>query len=215
MGIGFHRVRQSPEFIESENSQFRRTNRVAGWGILAFAILALNSLFISSFVPSSFTVAFAKIAALVAALFYGAFFFGIGHFGWDLRSPKVLEAMHRNRIAATPYLRVPLMACVMGGFAWMGFSAALPWALNAVFGKVGTMDVVIGGWQDSFYGARSGQQCARPTIAGVPFMMLGRNALCVGNDHAAADFPVGAKMVLYGRVSVFGIDPNRYHCCTR
>jgi hypothetical protein len=175
----------------------------------------MTSVFISSFVPSPFTVALAKIAALLAAVFYGAFFFGIGHFGWDFRNPKVLEAMRSNRILATTYLRVPLMACMMGGFAWMGFSAALPWALNGVFGKVGTLEVVIGGWQDSFYGARSGKQCARPTIAGVPFMMLGRNALCVGNHHTAADFPVGATMVLYGRVSIFGIDPNRYYCCTR
>ena len=190
-------------------------NTAVAWATLVIAVLGLTSLLFSSFVPSPFTVSFAKGAALVAALFYGLFFLGIGRFGWDRRNPKLVEMMRKKGALASAWFRVPFMACVMGGMAWVGFSSGLPWALNGVFGKSGSTEIVIGGWENSRLAGKFSRQCARPTAAGVPFMMLGRNALCVGSKHTAADFPVGAKMTLYGPVSVFGIDPATYRCCTR
>jgi hypothetical protein len=193
----------------------RTLNTAVAWGTLVLAVLGLTSLLFSSFVPSAFTVSFAKGGALIAALFYGLFFLGIGRFGWNRRNPRLVEMMRNKRVLASAWFRVPFMACVMGGMAWTGFSSGLPWALNAVFGKAGSTDIVIDGWENSHLAGKFSRQCARPTAAGVPFMMLGRNALCVGSKQTAADFPVGAKMTLYGQLSVFGIDPARYRCCSR
>ena len=108
------------------------------------------------------------------------------------------------------YVRAPFMAVVFAGFAWMSFSNLLPLALTAIVGKQGSMAVVVKGWERASFSLRSGSSCARPTPYGVPFWMLGRNALCVGDQHSESDFPRGSTLLLLGRASALGIIPDRY-----
>jgi hypothetical protein len=166
------------------------------------------SLYASNFVPSGLTVASARWLATCTGVFYGAFFIGIGDFGWSRNNPKVAAIMQTGGAIARWYVRVPLMALLYFGFAWMSFSSALPWMLNGVIGSDKSMTVEIDGWQDTFW-SRAGRQCARPTLRGIPFGMVGHRALCAPNQDKSK-FKVGAAMVLYGRASAFGISPERY-----
>jgi hypothetical protein len=176
--------------------------------MLAFPAMGMLSIFVSTFVPSALTVACARCLAICTGVFYGVFFIGIREFGWDMNNPKVAAVMQTGGSIAKWYVRVPLMALVYFGFAWLSFSSALPWMLNAVLGSDNSTTVVIDGWQDASW-SRAGKQCARPSLRGIPFGMLGGGALCVPNQNKSK-FKAGASMVLYGRVSVFGISAERY-----
>jgi hypothetical protein len=193
----------------------RRLNQMAAGGMLVLSLGGLVSLFASNFVPSHMTVQIAKSAALLAGLFYGLFFLGIGHFGWDESNPRVTVAIEQNPKATKVYIRVPLMLAVSAGFAWMSFSTVFPWALNAAIGRPGTMIVIVDGWQNAFYGSRVGHSCAKPTLRGIPFMMMGRYALCVGDQHKPSDFLRGTSLSLMGRVSALGIAPDHYRVISR
>lgn len=193
----------------------RRVNLAASCGIVILLLGGLASLYASSFVPSQLTVRITKAAAVLVGLFYGVFFLGVGHFGWDESNPKVRAAIQQSPRMAKAYIRVPLMAMVFAGSAWMSFSSAFPWALTAAIGTHGSMPVVVNGWQDSFYGSRAGHSCAKPTLHGVPFMMMGRHALCVGDQYKPSDFPPGTSLSLIGRVSLFGIIPDHYRVISR
>ena len=186
----------------------RYLNLAAAVGLLAFPVLGMLSLFFSNFVPSALTVACARWLAICTGVFYGLFFIGIGEFGWDINNPKVATVMQTGGASARWYVRVPLMALVYFGFAWASFSTALPWMANGVLGSDKSMTVEIDGWQDANW-SRAGRQCARPTLRGIPFGMLGRRAICVP-DPNKAKFKAGTSMVLYGRASAFGISPERY-----
>lgn len=188
----------------------RRLNQIAAGGMVLLLVGGLLSLFASNFVPSHMTVQMAKSAALLGGLFYGLFFIGIGHFGWDETNPKVRAAMQQNPKLGKAYIRVPLTAAAFAGFAWLSFSNGLPWALNAAIGRRGAMTVIVDGWQNAFYSSRVGHSCARPTLRGIPFMMVGRYALCVGDQHKPSDFPPGTSLYLIGRVSALGIAPDHY-----
>ena len=168
------------------------------------------SLFASNFVPSHLTVLLTMAASVLVGVFYAAFFLGVGHFGWDLSNPRVRAAIEQSPKLSKVYVRIPLMTMVFAGAAWLSFSNALPWALTAAVGRRGSMTVVVSGWQDAFYSARAGHSCARPTLRGVPFMMVGRYALCVGDQFKRADFPPGTSLSLIGRVSSLGIVPDHY-----
>jgi hypothetical protein len=186
----------------------RCLNLAAAVGMLAFPVLGMLSLFGSNFVPSPLTVACARWLAICTGVFYGAFFIGIREFGWNINNPKVAAAMQTGGASARWYVRVPLMAVVYFGFAWASFSTALPWMVNGVLGSDKSMTVEIDGWQDANW-SRAGMQCARPTLRGIPFGMLGRRAICVP-DPNKSKFKAGASMVLYGRGSAFGISPKSY-----
>lgn len=188
----------------------RRVNLAASWIMVILILGGLASLHASSFVPSHLTVLITKAAAILAGLFYGVFFLGVGHFGWDRSNPKIRAAIQQSPKVAKAYIRVPLMAMVFAGSAWLSFSSAFPWALTAAIGGHGSMTVVVAGWQDAFYSPRAGHSCAKPTLRDVPFMMMGRYALCVGDQYKQADFPPGTSLSLIGRVSPFGIIPDRY-----
>jgi hypothetical protein len=190
-------------------------NTVASGGMLALIAGALASLFASNFVPSHLIVQITKAASILAGLFYATFFFGIGHFGWDQSNPKVRAAIQQSPKIAKIYVRVPLMAMVFAGAAWMAFSNAYPWALTAALGARGSMTVMVSGWQDAFYSPRSGHSCAKPTLRDVPFMMMGRYALCVGDQFRRSDFPPGTSLSLIGRVSTLGVIPDHYRVISR
>jgi hypothetical protein len=176
--------------------------------MLAFPVLGMLSLFGSNFVPSAMTVACARCLAIGTGLFYGVFFIGIREFGWNSNNPGVAAVMREGGATAKWYVRAPSMALVYFGFAWASFSSALPWMLNGVLGTDKSMTVEIDGWQDANW-SRAGIQCARPTLRGIPFGMLGRRAICVPEPNKAK-FKAGATMILYGRASAFGISPERY-----
>jgi len=186
----------------------RYFNLAAAAGMLAFPILGMLSLFFSNFVPSPLTVACARCLAICTGVFYGLFFIGIKEFGWNTNNPKVAAIMQTGGANAKWYVRVPLMALVYFGFAWASFSSALPWMVNGVLGSDKSMTVEIDGWQDANW-SRAGRQCARPTLRGIPFGMLGRRAICVPDPNKST-FKAGASMVLYGRGSAFGISPKSY-----
>lgn len=192
----------------------RRLNLIAGWGMAALIFSGFVSVVASDFVPSHLTVQLTKIASILVGLFCGVFFLGVGHFGWDKANPKVRAAMQQSPRLAHAYVRVPLMAGVLAGFTWMSFSNVLPWAATAVIGRRGTMTVIVDGWQGEFY-SRSGRSCAKPTLRGVPFMMMGRYALCVGDQYKQSDFPPGTSLVLIGRVSLLGVMPDHYRVVSR
>jgi hypothetical protein len=191
----------------------RSLNLAGALGMLALPIMGLLSVFLSDFVPSALTVAYARVLAIGTGAFYGLFFVGIGHFGWDTNNPGVAAVMQSRSSLAKCYVRVPLTALVFFGFAWMSLSSALPWMINAVLGSDNSITVVIDGWQNTSW-SRAGSQCARPTLRGVPFGMLGRGALCVPYQERIK-FKAGASMTLYGRSSVFGISPTRYRLLDR
>lgn len=193
----------------------RRLNTAASCGMLVLIAGGLVSLFASNFVPSPVTVRITLAASILVGLFYGVFFFGVGHFGWDKSNPKVRAAIQRSPRMAKAYLRVPLMALVFAGSAWVSFSNVFPWALTAAIGGSGSMTVVVDGWQDAFYSVRAGHSCARPTLRDVPFMTMGRYALCVGDQFRRSDFPPGTSLSLIGRVSSLGIVPYRYRVISR
>ena len=193
----------------------RRMNLAASCGIVILILGGLASLYGSSFVPSHLTVQLTKAMAILVGLFYAAFFLGVGHFGWDESNPKVRAAIQQSPKVAKAYIRVPLMALVLAGAAWMSFSSAFPWALTAAGGRDGSMTVVVDGWQDAFYSSRAGHSCAKPTLHGVPFMMMGRYALCVGDQYNQSDFPPGTSLALFGRVSALGIIPDHYRVVSR
>ena len=186
---------------------------VASVGLLAFPILGMVSIYVSNFVPSASTVACARWLAICTGIFYGVFFIGIGEFGWSLNNPRVAATMQTGGAIARWYVRVPLMAVVYFGFAWASFSSALPWMFNAVLGSDRSITVEIDGWQDASW-SRAGRQCARPTLRGIPFGMLGRRAICVP-DLDKSKFKAGTSMVLYGRASALGISPDRYRIISR
>jgi hypothetical protein len=191
----------------------RYLNVAAAVGIAAFAALTVLSLYVSNFVPSGLTVACARWLAICTGVFYGAFFIGIGDFGWSRNNPKVATIMRSGGAIARWYVRVPVMALVYFGFAWASFASALPWMLNGVLGSDNSMTVEIDGWHDAVW-SRAGIQCARPTLRGIPFGMLGGRALCEWNPDKSK-FSAGASMVLYGRASAFGISPERYRILGR
>lgn len=193
----------------------QRLNLAASWGMAILVVAGFASLFASSFVPSHLTVQLTKTLAILVGLFYGVFFLGVGHFGWDKSNPKIGAAIQQNPNIARAHIRVPLMAVVFAGSAWMSFSNVFPWALTAATGRRGSMIVVVDGWQDAFYSLRVGHSCAKPTLRDVPFMMIGRYALCVGDQHEQSDFPPGTSLSLIGRVSPFGIIPDRYQVVSR
>jgi hypothetical protein len=146
-------------------------------------------LFYSDFVPSPLTVTMTPILASVVGLFYGVFFVGVGGFGWNSRRPEIVAYSHEHPAMAKPYIRAPFMSLVFFMFAWLSFAAAVPYALNLVVGREGTMSVVIGGWEAWSYSLKSGTSCARPTLQGVPFFMLGRRALCAPQSRGKDSFP--------------------------
>jgi hypothetical protein len=185
-------------------------NRAFGWGMLGLSISGLYSIFLSNFVPAPTTVSVAKVLTSVVGLSYAVFFVGFEQFGWDPQNPKVMAAVAQRPILGKVYVRAPFMAAVFAGFAWMSFSNVLPLALTAIVGKQGSMAVVVKGWERASFSLRSGSSCARPTLDGVPFGMLGRNALCVGDQHSESDVPPGGTLLLLGRVSALGIIPDRY-----
>jgi hypothetical protein len=178
--------------------------------MLGLSITGLYSIFLSNFVPAPTTVSVAKVLTSVVGLSYAVFFVGFEQFGWDPQNPKVMAAVAQRPILGKVYVRAPFMAAVFAGFAWMSFSNVLPLALTAIVGKQGSMAVVVKGWERASFSLRSGSSCARPTLDGVPFGMLGRNALCVGDQHSESDFPPGGTLLLLGRVSALGIIPDRY-----
>lgn len=188
----------------------RRLNVATSWGMLVLPIMGMFSLFYSDFVPSPLTVTMTQILASVVGLFYGVFFVGLGGFGWNSRKPEIVAYSHEHPAMAKPYIRAPFMSLVFFMFAWLSFAAAVPYALNLVVGREGTMSVVIGGWEDWSYSLKSGTSCARPTLQGVPFFMLGRRALCVPQSRGKDSFPKGTSMILMGRVSALGISPTRF-----
>jgi hypothetical protein len=200
--------------ITSANPIIRRVNTLAGWGILALAVMGLISLYGNNFVPSPAIVHVTELLTVAAGLFYAIFFLGVGRFGWDTQNPKVIAATQQLPLISKAYIRVPLMFLVLAGFAWMSFSNALPWALNAAIGQEGAMTVVVRGWQPAFY-ARFRHYCAKPTIEHVPFGMLGRRSLCVGDQHKSSEFPPGTVLSLSGRASAFGISPDKYRIVSR
>lgn len=185
-------------------------NRAFGWGMLGLSITGLYSIFLSKFAPAPTTVAVAKVLTFVIGLSYAVLFVGFEQFGWDPQNPKVMAAVAQRPILGQVYVRAPFMAVVFAGFAWMSFSNLLPLALTAIVGKQGSMAVVVKGWERASFSLRSGSSCARPTPYGVPFWMLGRNALCVGDQHSESDFPRGSTLLLLGRASALGIIPDRY-----
>lgn len=96
------------------------------------------------------------------------------------------------------------MTLVYFGFAWASFSSALPWIFNGVLRSDKSMTVEIDGWHNAS-ASRAGIQCARPTLRGIPFGMLGRGALCVPSPDKSK-FKAGASMILYGRASAFAAE---------
>lgn len=204
-----------PETTRPISPGVRRLNLAASWGMMILILGGLASLYASSFVPSHLTVRLTKVVAMLVGLFYGAFFLGVGHFGWDTSNPKVRAAIQQSPQVAKAYVRVPLMTMVFAGAAWMSFSSAFPWALTAAIGRRGSMTVVVDGWQGAFYSSRAGHSCAKPTLHDVPFMMMGRYALCVGDRYKQSDFPPGTSLSLIGRVSPFGVVPDHYRVISR
>jgi hypothetical protein len=188
----------------------RMLNRAFSWGMLALSIMGLYSIFLSNFVPAPTTVAVAKVLTSAVGVSYAVFFVGFEQFGWDPQNPKVVAAVAQRPILGKVYVRAPFMAVVFAGFAWMSFSNVLPLALTAIVGKQGSMAVVVKGWERASFSGRSGSSCARPTLDGVPFGMLGRQALCVGDQRSESDFPPGSTLLLVGRASALGIIPDRY-----
>jgi len=191
----------------------RFLNATAAVGMLAFAVLGMLSLFVSNFVPSQLTVVCARWLAISTGIFYVVFFVGIGNFGWSLNNPKIAAVMQTGSASVRWYVRVPLMSIVYFGFAWATFSSGLPWVFNGVLGSDTSMTVEVDGWENASW-SRAGIQCARPTLRGIPFGMLGRGALCVPNPDKSK-FKVGASMILYGRASAFGISPASYRILDR
>ena len=181
----------------------------AAAGIIGLIPLAIVSLLVSDFVPSALTVCCAKVLGIAFGIFYGVFFFGFKGFGWDATNPIIAAGIPTGSAIAKRYVRVPLMALVYFGFAWLSFSSALPWMLNSIIGTENSRTVVVDGWLDASWSFRGGTQCARPTVTGIPFGMLGRRALCVPKSEKTKLKP-GASIVLYGRTSAWGISPVRY-----
>lgn len=193
----------------------RRLNKVASWAILILSLAGIVSFSFSNFVPSHITVQVAKAMTLVIGTFYGLFFHGVGHFGWDKRNPAIRAYAEEHRKMAKAYVRVPFMAAVFAGFAWISFANVFPWMINAAIGERGTMIVMVDGWESASYSFRGGHSCARPTVRGIPFAMLGRRALCVGDQRRQSDFPSGTSLALIGRVSALGIAPDHYRVLSR
>jgi hypothetical protein len=187
-----------------------RLNAAMSWGILAWVLMGMFSLLYSDFVPSQLTVKMTEILASVVGVSYGVFSVGVRGFGWNSRRPELVAYSRENPAMAKPYIRGPFMALIFFMFAWLSFAAALPYALNLVVGREGTMSVTIGGWEDWSYSFKSGTSCARPTLQDVPFFMLGRRALCAPQGRGKNSFPKGTKMILMGRVSALGISPTRF-----
>jgi hypothetical protein len=183
-------------------------NIAAAAGLVALPALGALSIYASNFVPSSLTVTCAEWLAIGTGVLYAVFFVGVGEVGWDSRNPKVAAVMRTGGVAARWYVRVPLMTLVYFGFAWVSFSTAVPWIVNGMLGSESSMAVEIDGWQDANW-SRAGAQCARPTVRGVPFGMLGRHALCVPSTEKAR-FRAGSPVILHGRASILGITPESY-----
>ena len=183
----------------------RLVNLALAWGTAALSALGLVGLFFSHFVPSPRTVAAAEVLSVVVALLYGAFALGIGDFGWNVRSPQVIAAVKSSPWLGRASLRVPFFALLFTCFAWVAFSAGLPWAVNALIGEEGSAIVVVNGW--GTLGRH--HACYGPTIQGVPPFMIGVRAFCLRNEQRF-QFPVGARVKLTGHASVLGISPKGY-----
>jgi hypothetical protein len=186
----------------------------AAVGFLVFPVLGMLSFYIINFVPSALTVACAQWLAIATGVFYGVFFIGIEELRWNTNNPSAAAVMQKKGGATSRwYVRAPLMALVYFGFAWASFSSALPWMINGVLGSDKSMTVEIDGWRNASW-SRAGKQCARPTLRGIPFGMLGGRAICVP-DPDKSKFKAGASLVLYGRASALGISPQHFRIVNR
>ena len=184
-------------------------NKIVGGYILIILFGALYTFLFSTFVPSVLTMKIAYGMGVFTAVLIGIFFLGIGGFGWDPRSARVADAIRTSPMLGKTYLRVPFMSLLMGFFAVPAFYGCIPGILNSLVGSQGTMTVTIDGWQNASYSFRSGHQCARPTVAGIPELLMPQHAFCPLNAKPSM-YPVGAHIILYGTESVFGIYPTRF-----
>lgn len=182
-------------------------NIITGWSMGVLALGGLYTLWFSRFVPSRSTLTFSYGMAVLAGLIYGAFTLGVGGFGWDPESPRVMDAVRKSPWLRKAYLRVPLMSLVFAGFSQATFSDCVPAVLNAVSGSQGTMTLTVSGWRRGGYVSRAGWQCPRPTVRELPDFLIPLHAMCPLHPEESS-FPVGARIVLHGRASVFGISPT-------
>ncbi|WP_154662608.1 hypothetical protein [Solimonas flava] len=181
-------------------------NYATGALLLVSGPAALAALLFSNFVPNHQTVEFAKFGSIFLGIF---FFFFFWRPGWDSRMVEArLEALQQlPRILRTPTIRAPFMGAAFFCLSWVGLSAGLPWVYTVIFGSAGVEEVVVSGWESDSYSSRSGHSCERPLIADVPFMMLGRKALCLDASQKLK-FPTGTRIELHGQKSPLGIDPT-------
>jgi hypothetical protein len=192
---------------------WRRFNRVVAFSVLVWTLGAVYGLLFSDFVPAPDIVVVAQVLSLVSAVFYGAFALGIGEFGFNRRLPRTSAFLVDNPSTANPAGRVVPMALVMACFAWVAFSAGIPSLLNLVVGGPGTMTVIVKGWEGS-ESMRRGSTCPKPTVRGVPYLMLGGQALCT-HEAMKDRLPPGTELLLIGRVSPLGISATEFHTVSR
>ena len=197
-----------PTYPAAAAEPIRLPNKIVGWYMLVITFGALYTFFFSLFVPSVLTLKIAYAIALVTAVLVAAFMLGIGGFGWNPNSARVAAAIRTSPMIGKAYVRVPLLSCVMGAFAVLTFSGCVPGILNSLIGSQGDMTLTINGWQGASYNFRSGYQCARPTVSGIPELLIPQHALCPTNAKRSL-YPVGARLILHGTESIFGIHATR------
>jgi hypothetical protein len=168
------------------------------WTFLPVLLLGIVGVLFSDFVPTHSIAVAAEILAVLAALVYGTFF----AVRWrDLQFAKLTYGWNVFR---NPYVAVPAIALTMYLLALIGFSSALPWAVNAVIGAPGSMQATVSGWERA--GGRN-DRCARPTLTGLPFGTVGHRAMC--HLHISQEsVPPGTHVILSGKSSAFGVSPD-------
>ena len=165
------------------------------WGISL--LVSLNS----NFVPSPFAVLGAIVLSLLSAIYFAAYYSGRFGFGWDPNRPEaVAELRKQPRLANTP-LRTTLMAMAAFGLGWMGLPAGLSHLITLAVGEEGSVELTVDGWERESHSLRSGHKCQRPTVAGVPPLMLGQRALCGFSRR----IPAGTRIRVSGRSSLLGV----------